>query len=128
MLAPPAGGSEVIDEIADVGLVRDWLGPAGSSLGTGEDDLPATLERPVDFEVGVIAGERSLNPLGSGIIPGRDDGKVAVARARVPGARDFLVVPATHTFIMNRMDVALETVRFLREGRFGETPPSPPSR
>jgi hypothetical protein len=118
MLAPPARGSEVIDELADAAPVRDFLGPAGSRLGTGQDDLPAALA-PVDFEVGVIAGERSLNPFGSEIIPGPDDGKVAVERARVPGAADFLVLPAPHTFIMNRRDVAEETVRFLRSGRFG---------
>jgi hypothetical protein len=36
----------------------------------------------------------------------------------VKGAADFMVVPATHTFIMNRRDVAEEVVHFLREGRF----------
>jgi len=29
-----------------------------------------------------------------------------------------VVVSATHTFIMNRRDVAEEVVHFLREGRF----------
>ena len=132
MLSPPARGSEVIDAFSALPLLRSFLGPAGSSLGTGGSHVPATLGG-VDFELGIIAGDRSLNPLGSWIIPGADDGKVAVERARVQGAADFLVLPATHTFIMNRRDVAEETVRFLKEGRFareaGSTPlPPAPSR
>jgi len=68
--------------------------------------------------LGIITGDRSLNPIGSWLIPGPDDGKVGVERAKVEGAADFLVVPATHTFIMNRRDVADETVHFLQHGRF----------
>ncbi len=37
------------------------------------------------------------------------------------GAADFLVIPATHTFIMNREDVAEEVVHFLRHGRFRQS-------
>jgi hypothetical protein len=68
--------------------------------------------------VGIITGDRSLNPLTSWLIPRPDDGKVGVDRARLDGAADFLVLPATHTFIMNRLDVAEEAAHFLREGQF----------
>jgi hypothetical protein len=74
----------------------------------------------VEFELGVIAGNRTLNPVYSHIVPGVDDGKVSVERARVEGMRDFLVVPASHTWIMNDPDVIAQTVRFLREGRFAK--------
>ena len=70
------------------------------------------------FALGIVTGDRSISPLGSWLIPGPDDGKVGVDRARVEGATDFMVVPATHTFIMNRRDVAEEVVHFLRNGRF----------
>ena len=33
-----------------------------------------------------------------------------------------MVVPATHTFIMNRKDVAEEVVHFLRNGEFRSEP------
>jgi hypothetical protein len=41
-----------------------------------------------------------------------------VDNARVEGAADFLVLPATHTFIMNSAEAADATIRFLRTGRF----------
>jgi hypothetical protein len=72
----------------------------------------------VDFEVGVITGDRTLNPLFSRMIPGADDGKVSVERAKVEGMADFLVVPHTHTYIMLADDVVYQTVYFLRYGEF----------
>ncbi len=117
MLSPPAGGSEVIDAFSDSPLLRLVVGPAGVELGT---DSTGVAERfgPVRFTLGVITGDLSFNPVTSWIIPGPDDGKVSVDNARVAGAADFLVVSATHTFIMNQADVAEATIRFLREGRF----------
>lgn len=119
MLSPPNQGSEIVDAFADSPLLRSLLGPAGVRLGTDSSGIARELG-PVDFSLGIITGDRSINPIGSWIIPGPDDGKVAVARARVPGAKDFLVVPATHTFIMNRADVAEQTLHFLRNGTFAE--------
>jgi triacylglycerol lipase len=121
MLAPPAGGSELIDLLAETPLLESLVGPAGAGLGTDSTRATARLA-PVGFELGVIAGDRSLNPLTSWIIPGPDDGKVGVEAARVPGAVDFLVVPGTHTFLMNRGDVADQIVHFLRHGAFSRPP------
>ena len=118
MLSPPSQGSELIDALGESPLVRLVLGPAGMELGTDSADVAGRLA-PAAFTLGIIAGDRSLNPLASWLIPGPDDGKVSVERARADGAADFLVLPATHTFIMNREDVAEETISFLRTGRFG---------
>ncbi|MGD8494687.1 MAG: alpha/beta fold hydrolase [Gemmatimonadales bacterium] len=120
MLSPPARGSELADAFTDVPLLRSVLGPALTELGTDPDSLVRRLPA-ADFELGVITGDRSLNPLSDHLIPGPHDGKVSVERARVPGATDFLVVPASHTFIMNRGDVAGQVVAFLRHGRFDTT-------
>jgi pimeloyl-ACP methyl ester carboxylesterase len=121
MLSPPSQGSELVDAFADSPLLRSLLGPAGSKLGTDSAGIPSQLG-PVRFGLGIVTGDRSLNPLGSWLIPGPDDGKVGVDRAMVDGATDFMVVPATHTFIMNRRDVAEQVVHFLREGRFSSEP------
>lgn len=119
MLAPPNQGSELIDALAGSPLLEPLLGPAGAALGTDSASVPSQLG-PVNFTLGIITGDKSINPISSSIIPGPDDGKVSVERARVEGAADFLVLPATHTFIMNRGDVAEEVVHFLRNGSFRE--------
>jgi pimeloyl-ACP methyl ester carboxylesterase len=119
MLAPPNEGSELADALASNVLYRAATGPAGQQLGTGSNSVPLRLG-PVDFDLGVIAGNRTLNPLFSRIVPGVDDGKVSVERARVEGMKDFLVVPCSHTWIMTDRDVIAQTVRFLREGSFSK--------
>ncbi len=117
MLSPPNQGSEIVDAYADSPLLRALLGPSGVRLGTDSTGIASELG-PVDFSLGIITGDRSINPIGSWLIPGPDDGKVAVSRARVEGAADFIVVPATHTFIMNRSDVAEQVAHFLANGSF----------
>ena len=119
MLSPPNQGSEIIDAYADSKLLRSILGPAGMKLGTDPEGIARGLG-PVRFSLGVITGDRSFNPIGSWLIPGPDDGMVGVDRAAVEGATDFMVLHATHTFIMNRRDVAEEVVHFLENGRFQE--------
>jgi triacylglycerol esterase/lipase EstA (alpha/beta hydrolase family) len=117
MLSPPSQGSEIIDFFEDSPLLQLLMGPAAEELGTDSTDIVAQLP-PVRFSLGVITGDLSINPVTSYIIPGPDDGKVGVDNARVEGASDFLVLSATHTFIMNGSDVADATIHFLRNGRF----------
>ena len=117
MLSPPNQGSEIVDAFADSDLLRSFLGPAGSRLGTTPNGIASQLP-PVRFSLGIITGSRSMNPIGSWLIPGPDDGTVGVERAKIEGSSSFLVLPATHTFIMNRRDVAEDVVHFLRHGRF----------
>ena len=129
MLSPPNQGSELVDFLAGNPISRTILGVAGSELGTEAHSTPNRLG-PVDFEVGVITGDRHLEPLPSRVFPGPADGKVSVARAQVSGMRDFRVVRRTHTFIMYGADVAEAAFHFLEHGRFpGEDAaavPTPP--
>ncbi len=112
-LAPPNHGSELVDYL---GEYKEWLGPTGRELGTDDDSLPNRLGPP-DYDLGVIAGRGSIS-LMSTMIPGPDDGRVSVESARLPGAKDFLLTDASHTFIMRRQDVAFQVDRFLQTGRF----------
>lgn len=116
MLSPPNQGSRLADAMHDMFIFR-WLnGPAGVQLRTGKNGLPARLGA-VDYDLAVITGNRSLNPLYSYIIPGDDDGKVSVNSARVDGMDVFEVVPHTHTFIMQSDDVIDHVLRYVVSGR-----------
>lgn len=117
MLAPPSQGSEIVDKLAAWPLFYLLNGPAGLQLGTDKDSLPNALG-PVNFPVGVIAGDRSVNPLLSLIIPGVNDGKVSVNRARVAGMRDFIVMPYSHSFILRREQVIKQALHFIQQGCF----------
>lgn len=117
MLAPPNKGSELADKLKGLDAYK-WLnGPAGQELGTGPDGTPISL-KPVDVEIGIIAGDSSLNPFFSYMIPGLDDGKVSVERAKLEGMKDFIVMPSSHSFIMNSSDVMKQTLHFLEKGTF----------
>lgn len=117
MLAPPNQGSEVVDKLAGRRIFRMVNGPAGAQLGTEPGSMPNRLGAP-DFEVGVIAGSRSINWMNSLWIPGRDDGKVSIERTRLRGMRDHVVVPAAHPFIMRNAEAVRQTLVFLRTGAF----------
>lgn len=117
MLGPPNQGSEVVDRLRHWRLFHSINGPAGQQLGTGPLDPPRTLG-PVDFELGVIAGNRSINWINSLMIPGPDDGKVSVERTRVEGMKEHLVLPVTHPLMMRDQRVIQATLRFLQHGTF----------
>ena len=117
MLSPPNQGSEVVDNLSGVPGFKALNGPAGMQLGTDKDDVPAQLG-PATFDVGIITGDQSINLFLSMMIPGKDDGKVSVERAKLEGMADFLVVPHAHPFIMKSELVIEQVLFFLEYGRF----------
>jgi hypothetical protein len=90
-------GRTLADLVAEGGLGR-WPGPT---------------------EIGILAGDISLG-FGQllGGLPRPHDGTVSVAETRLPGATAHRVLHATHTSLLWLPEVADETVRFLRTGRF----------
>ena len=117
MLSPPNQGSELIDFWSDWPGFELINGPAGYQLGTDTNSLPLQLG-PANFEVGIITGKNTTNPLFSLIIPGDDDGKVSVESAQLEGMADFLVVPEAHSFIMRDDMVIQQLTYFLEHGHF----------
>jgi pimeloyl-ACP methyl ester carboxylesterase len=117
MLAPPNHGSEIADRLRDFGAYRLATGPAGQQIGTDDDSVPRRLPPP-PFEVGIIAGRRSTNPLFSRLLGAEGDGKVTVESAHLEGMREMVVVDRSHTFIMWAPDVLVHTFAFLETGRF----------
>lgn len=103
MLAPPNRGAAAADRWSPY---LAWAVPQIGEMRTvGGSTVRALPPAPAGVDVGVIAGSR--------------DGKVSIAETHLPGERDHAVVPAAHSFLMNRSDVQRMTVTFLRTGRFG---------
>lgn len=131
MLGPPNRGSEVVDKLSDIPGFHTINGDAGLQLGTGELSLPNQLG-PANFEVGIIAGSRSINLILSTLIPGQDDGKVAVKNTQLDGMDDHIVLPVTHTFMMKNSEVIKQTIHYLKAGEFlrdsGTEPDSVPTK
>jgi pimeloyl-ACP methyl ester carboxylesterase len=121
MLAPPNQGSEITDWLKENFMYRRGLGPSGQALGTDSASMPSRLG-PVGFELGVIAGDRTTNPLFSSKLPGPDDGKVTVENTKVEGMKDHIVVHKSHSFIMNSREVIDQVIYFLDHGTFKKDP------
>ena len=117
MLGPPNRGSEIVDEHGDTAWFRFGNGEAGISLGTDAESWPSKLGS-FPHEFGVIAGNKSIEPYWSGIIEGENDGKVSVESTKLEGMDDHIVMPVTHTFMVNDPDVARQTISFLKAGKF----------
>jgi len=117
MLGPPNQGSEVVDTLGNFPGFKLINGPAGMQLGTDTQSIINALP-PVDFELGVISGTRSINLILSQILPKPNDGKVSVESTKVEGMSKHLVLPVTHTFMMNNKKVIQAVLSFLKQGTF----------
>lgn len=116
MLGTPNHGSEVADFIQTWWLYRVMFGPAGQQLTT--DAKLDHLFAPVDYPLGIIAGNASWDVISTRIINQPSDGKVSVASTMVDGMRAHTIVPISHLMLTYRPRVMKLAERFLREGGF----------
>ncbi len=117
MLAPPNLGSEIADAIKDWWIYKKLYGPAGQQLITQQDALKA-LFGEVHYELGILAGTRSIDPLMSRFLPKPHDGKVSVASTKLAGMKEHKMVRVSHTFFPQHPSVIANTIRFLSDGVF----------
>lgn len=124
MIAPPNAGSAVSDRLMKFPPFRWFTGVNGRRLGTAAGSLPLALGPwPASTSaeaggLGIIAGDRSLNPLFSSWLAGPDDGKVAVTSTHLKGESDHVVLHHSHTWLARHDDTAACVRRFLRTGKF----------
>ena len=118
MLAPPNQGSEIADLLRGTAIYRRVFGPAGVELATLPPAALAATLGTVDYPLGIIADDRSLDPIAWALLPKPNDGKVTVARTKLPGMTDHVVIAATHSLMMRNPAVIRATLAFLRDGRF----------
>lgn len=129
MLAPPNHGTEIVDNLSEMEIFPDLVpnlmpdilnflhGPAITELGTGAGAISRSLP-PVDYELGIIAGNRAISPLGPILLEGENDGTVSVESTRVDGMADHIVLPVTHTLLMMNPIVIAQVLEFLENGTF----------
>lgn len=117
MLAPPNQGSKVVNTMRHVPGFRLIMGPGALEMGTGEDSLPLEMG-PLHADLGIIAGNRTINPAFSLLLDNPDDGAVSVASARLEGMCAFVVMPATHAFITRNDAVIGQVIHYLESGEF----------
>jgi triacylglycerol lipase len=117
MLAPPNQGSPLSDVLEEYPELEDITGPAGFQLGTDDNSVPLMLG-PATYEVGIITGDATINPIVSAWLGVPNDGTVTVESARLEGMQDFLVVPHSHPYIMRSDYVIGQTIYFLYFGTF----------
>ena len=118
MLGPPNQGSEIADNLLFSWIFKKLSGPAVLELGTGTNSTPNKLG-PANFCLGVIAGNWTVNWINSLLlIPGSDDGRVPVARTKLVGMTDHIVLPVTHPFMAKNKTAIRQAVYFLKNGRF----------
>jgi pimeloyl-ACP methyl ester carboxylesterase len=118
MLGTPNRGSEVADLLRGLAIYRAIYGPAGQQLST---QLDATLQAlpTIDYPVGIIAGNRSIDPISSSfVLPKPNDGKVSVASTKLEGMTDHIIVGASHPMLARKPLAIAQTIAFLRSGRF----------
>lgn len=127
MLAPPNEGSEIADLLRNNALYRAFFGPAGAELVTARPDALCRVLGPVDYPLGVIAGDRSLYPISSLLLPRPNDGRVSVERTQVAGMADHITIHSTHPLIMRNRAAIAQTLHFLKHGLFDRPEANPPS-
>ena len=118
MLGTPNSGSEIADRLGHLRLYRAFFGPAGQQLGTQRDGAINALFPPVDYPVGIIAGNRSIYPLASAFLPKPHDGRVSIANTKLDGMADHVVIGTSHPWLPGNRVAIAQTIAFLRDGMF----------
>lgn len=115
MMGTPNKGAEVADLLRDWHLYRLILGPAGQQLVTQKPKAIENLPAP-GIPFAVIAGGKADGQGYNPLIPGDDDGLVAVSSARLPGAEDSVTLPVLHSFLPFNAEIIDAVSRYLKTG------------
>lgn len=117
MIGTPNQGSEIADFLQNRKLYRMLYGPAGQQLITDQSSF-AHHFGTVDYEVGVIAGNRPVDLISSRIIGKANDGKVSIDSTKLTGMKDHVIVRSSHTFFPSNRQMLQQTLAFLQHEKF----------
>ena len=117
MIAPPNQGTELAELFADSTWIDTNTGPAKQQLSAQQDSWVNQLG-PVNFAVGIIAGNYNSNILTAWLLPGEDDGVVSVESTKVKNMKDFMIVPVKHFRLRGNQSVLQQAAYFLKYASF----------
>jgi pimeloyl-ACP methyl ester carboxylesterase len=115
MLGPPNHEAQLATVFADNIIFKTVSGQSGQQLGRQWKELESKLAAP-DFDFAIIAGGKNNGKGFNPLLSGDNDGTISVDITKLSGARDFIVVPVLHSFIMSDAQVQELTLRFLQHG------------
>lgn len=121
LLGTPLQGSRAARGVARLPFGKAILGSA-----VNEECIECTSrEWKGQREIGVIAGSMGMG-LGRlfANLNAQHDGTVLVEETSLPGAKDHIVVPTSHTGLLISSKAAEQTAHFLHHGVFSRPPPS----
>lgn len=117
LVASPNQGSEVADFLKNFWLYKKICGPAGQQLITNQESFKH-LFTEVDFESGMIAGNKPINFLSSYLIGKPNDGEVSVQSTQLEGAQDHITLRCNHLFFPSNQKMWKQVLHFLQLGQF----------
>ena len=115
LLGAPLAGSYAARRLQRLPGGRKVLGRSLAEWLGSPRQMPAPAR-----ETGVIAGSMSVG-MGRIVAPGLplpNDGAVSVEETRLPGMRDHIVLPVSHSGMLISRAVARQICAFLRDGAF----------
>lgn len=117
MLAPPNNGADLARRFKDNTVFQLVFGVGGREFSKNWAKLQRHLLTP-PCQFGIIAGGGDDGDGRNPLLEGDDDLVVTVEETKLAGARDFVVLPVAHTFIMDDDTVQQYTLQFLQQGHF----------
>ena len=87
-------------------------GSVGAGVVTASCPVASVSQDVIIVDQGAVTGLQTT------VLDPKNDGKVSVANTKLDGMTDHIVLPATHTFMMNNPLVIAQTLHFLQHGRF----------
>lgn len=121
MVAPPNQGSALADYFNNhflyKFLYRFICGPTGQELGASQSSYFKSLPQKSGLELGVIAGNKGINPFAY-LIKGPNDGIIPVSSTKIKGMKDHIVLPYSHLFILYRAETVRQVIHFIEAGEF----------
>lgn len=124
MLGPPNQGSQLARLAGGIWGVAGHVEGAARELVYDWAKVAPGLAVP-ECDFGIVAGGKGDDSGFSPLLAGDDDAVVRVDETRLPGARDFLLVPVHHAAMMRDPAVQRATAAFLETGRFDAAPEVP---